>query len=170
MATSLDAAGLSTLLDNLDGDIDNIEQALQPLLERALSETTSKLPLLDKAKLYVTVAYAIESIIFSYLRLNGANAKEHPVFRELTRVKQYFEKVKQAEEKETRPNMAIDKGAACRFIKAGIHTRFDDNGSPKPFPKTPQYKMEYASSQDKTRKRRAEGDDGDEKKKSRRSR
>jgi exosome complex protein LRP1 len=33
-------------------------------LKSALSETSSKLPLLDKAKLYVLVTYAIESMLF----------------------------------------------------------------------------------------------------------
>ncbi|CAL3968376.1 unnamed protein product, partial [Diplocarpon coronariae] len=32
-----------------------------------------------------------------YLRLHGVNAREHPVFKELTRVKQYFDKIKAAE-------------------------------------------------------------------------
>lgn len=48
------------------------------------------------------------------------DAKQHPVFRELTRVKQYFEKIKVLEtEPEERP-MALDKAAAGRFIKHGL--------------------------------------------------
>lgn len=48
------------------------------------------------------------------------DAKQHPVFRELTRVKQYFEKIKALEtEPEERP-MTLDKGAASRFIKHGL--------------------------------------------------
>ena len=61
---SLDAPDISPLLDALEGNIDNLESALQPLVENALTETTSKLPLLDKAKLYVLVTYAIESMLF----------------------------------------------------------------------------------------------------------
>lgn len=48
------------------------------------------------------------------------DAKQHPVFRELTRVKQYFEKIKALEtEPEERP-MTLDKAAAGRFIKHGL--------------------------------------------------
>jgi len=48
------------------------------------------------------------------------DAKQHPVFRELTRVKQYFEKIKALEtEPEERP-MSLDKEAAGRFIKHGL--------------------------------------------------
>jgi exosome complex protein LRP1 len=57
----------------------------------------------------------------AYLRLNGVKAREHPVFQELTRVKQYFDKIKAAETPvEKRENMSIDKQAAARFIKAGL--------------------------------------------------
>ena len=57
----------------------------------------------------------------AYLRLHGSNAKAHPVFRELTRVKQYFEKIKIAESKDQgRTGPTIDKPAAGRFIKHAL--------------------------------------------------
>lgn len=61
----------------------------------------------------------------AYLRLHGVKAREHPVFTELTRVKQYFEKIKRAEnpindEARKRENLTLDKGAAGRIIKAGL--------------------------------------------------
>lgn len=56
----------------------------------------------------------------AYLRLNGVNAKEHPVFKELTRVKQYFQKIKDIETPPEKPTMALDKQAAGRFIKHGL--------------------------------------------------
>ncbi len=52
------------LLEQLDDEIDDLEDSLAPVLKSALSTTASKLPLLDKAKLYVLVTYAIESMIF----------------------------------------------------------------------------------------------------------
>lgn len=62
----------------------------------------------------------------AYLRLKGVNAKEHPVFRELTRVKQYFEKIKSAESssESKRENLSLDKQAAGRIIKHAL-VRFD---------------------------------------------
>lgn len=110
-------------LEDLVSNIDELEQALQPLLAQALSASTSRLPLLDKAKLYILTTYALESILFSYLRLHGTEAKSHPVFQELNRVKEYFAKIKTAEEigagGSTR-KVGLDKGAAGRFIKAGL--------------------------------------------------
>lgn len=56
----------------------------------------------------------------AYLRLHGVNAKDHPVFRELTRVKQYFEKIKSLETEPEQRTMRLDKEAAGRFIKHGL--------------------------------------------------
>lgn len=56
----------------------------------------------------------------AYLRLRGVDAKQHPVFRELTRVKQYFEKIKALETEPEQRTMTLDKVAAGRFIKHGL--------------------------------------------------
>lgn len=60
----MEGVDLVPLIESLDENIDDIEEALEPLLKSALSDTTGKLPLLDKAQLYVLVTYAIESILF----------------------------------------------------------------------------------------------------------
>lgn len=119
-STTMDTPDLRPLVDNLSANIDDVEEILAPLINTALSASTSKLPLLDKAKLYTLVTYAIESLLFSYLRLNGLDAKTHPVFAELTRVKQYFEKIKLAETSHVKRNATLDKAAAGRFIKHGL--------------------------------------------------
>jgi len=134
------ASGLQSSLDHLASDIEDLEDSLTPILNAALSASTSKLPLLDKAKLYVLATYAIESLLFSYIRLNGVEAKSHPVFRELARVKQYFDKIKAAESAglkpnaktsaypsaypstnaSAKPNTNLDKDAAGRFVKHAL--------------------------------------------------
>lgn len=61
----------------------------------------------------------------AYLRLNGINAKEHPIFRELTRVKQYFEKIKNLDlGGDKRAPIGLDKEAAGRFIKHALVQQF----------------------------------------------
>jgi exosome complex protein LRP1 len=57
-------SNILALLEQLDDEIDDLEEAISPLTKAPLIETASKLPLLDKAKLYVLVTYAIESILF----------------------------------------------------------------------------------------------------------
>ncbi len=131
----MDSSKILALIEQLDDEIDDLEESLEPLLKAALSDTASKLPLLDKAKLYVLATYAIESMLFceslvsveglrltsipAYLRLHGVKAREHPVFVELTRVRQYFDKIKTAETPAVR-SLILDKDAAHRFVRAGL--------------------------------------------------
>ncbi|KAL8675247.1 MAG: hypothetical protein Q9168_000367 [Polycauliona sp. 1 TL-2023] len=128
----MDTTNLISLLEVLDDDIDDLEETLAPVTKHALGYTASKLPLLDKAQLYILVTYAIESILFSYLRLNGLDAKEHAVFRELTRVKQYFQKVEDVEKIGCkRENLSLDKAAAGRMVRHVLgknhqHANMDD--------------------------------------------
>jgi exosome complex protein LRP1 len=56
----------------------------------------------------------------AYLRLNGINAREQPVFKELTRVRQYFDKINALDAPDMSRLAKLDKGAAARFIKAGL--------------------------------------------------
>ncbi|KAL1959598.1 hypothetical protein VTO42DRAFT_1633 [Malbranchea cinnamomea] len=116
----METTDMAPLLEQLDDDIDELEEVFEPLLSQALSVTAQKMPVMDKAKLYVLVTYTIESLLFSYLRLHGVNAREHPVFTELTRVKQYFEKIKKLETPPEKRTMTVDKHAVGRFIKHGL--------------------------------------------------
>ncbi|KAJ5472544.1 hypothetical protein N7530_006545 [Penicillium desertorum] len=116
----MDPTDLLPLLEQLDDNVDDLEGVLEPLLASTLVKSSNKLPVMDKAKLHVLITYTLESLIFSYLRLHGVDAKQHPVFRELTRVKQYFEKIKALETEPEERSMTLDKAAANRFIKHGL--------------------------------------------------
>ncbi|KAF9888408.1 hypothetical protein FE257_008686 [Aspergillus nanangensis] len=116
----MDATDLLPLLEQLDDNVDDLEEVLESILKGTVTDMSKKLPVLDKAKFHVLVTYTLESLIFSYLRLHGVDAKEHPVFRELTRVKQYFAKIKELETEPEQRTMTLDKEAANRFIKHGL--------------------------------------------------
>lgn len=135
----MDVTDITAQLDQLDGDFDKMEETVKPLIAK-LSEIAAQLPLLDKAKLYVLAAYTIETALFSKrtprhaphtglamlmqasdaLRLQGIDAKAHPIFTELTRVKQYFAKIKAAEEPPAQRTHTLDTQAVIRFIKADL--------------------------------------------------
>lgn len=66
----MDPTKILSLLEQLDDDIDDIEDAVAPFLQKSIPEFASKLPLLDKAKLYTLVTYAIESILFCKLPIH----------------------------------------------------------------------------------------------------
>ncbi|UNI24245.1 hypothetical protein JDV02_010008 [Purpureocillium takamizusanense] len=116
-----ESKGLVRDLDKLDVQLDNLEDALGPLLE-GLDERASQLPLLDRAKLFSLSAYAIESLLFASLKLQGTDAQSHAVFTELKRVQQYFAKIKGVEEPEPQGQRSttVNQEAAARILKADL--------------------------------------------------
>ena len=118
----MDTAAVIDLVDELQDNLEDLEDNLSSILTGSLAATSRKLPLLDRAKLNVLLVYSIESLLFSYLKIHGVQVKEHPVFRELTRVKQYFEKLKAAEipVESAQPTATVNKEAAARVIKHGL--------------------------------------------------
>ncbi|RVD88592.1 uncharacterized protein DFL_002771 [Arthrobotrys flagrans] len=126
-------------LDDFEDNVDAISKTLKPLLEQNLPKHASKLPLFDKAKLYIITTYALESLLYSYLETSATPTADHPIMKELTRVRQYFQKIRDIESKEpkqeekapvasssssaradTRDNLVLDKAAAGRFISAAL--------------------------------------------------
>ncbi|KAF3907891.1 hypothetical protein ABW21_db0201119 [Orbilia brochopaga] len=125
-------------IDDLEDDVDGLSKYLKPLLEENLPKNAAMLPLFDKAKLYIMTTYALESLLWSYLDLTSAATPTHPIMKELTRVRQYFQKVRDIESKDqarekqqaagstpakhvdTRDNLVLDKAAAGRFISAAL--------------------------------------------------
>jgi len=107
------------LLNDLDDSLATLTTTLAPLLTTPLSDLATTLTVADKARLHVLATYALDSLLFSYLRLQGTDTKGHAIMTELTRVHQYFAKIKGAEPAPERP-MALNTSAAERFIKAGL--------------------------------------------------
>lgn len=60
----MDSVDLVPLIEQLDDNIDDLEEALSTVIRDPLSDIAGKLPLLDKAQLYVLITYAIESLLF----------------------------------------------------------------------------------------------------------
>ncbi|KAH6630295.1 Sas10/Utp3/C1D family-domain-containing protein [Chaetomium sp. MPI-SDFR-AT-0129] len=115
----MDVTDVTPQLDQLEEQLKAAEEALAPLLGD-IDDISSKLPLLDKAKLNVLVAYTLESLLFSALRLNGVDAKNHPVFTELSRVKQYMDKIEKLENPPAERENSLNTEAAARFLKSDL--------------------------------------------------
>lgn len=60
----MESVDLTPLIEELEDEVDNVEDILEPLMKKALELTTQNMPVLDKAKLHVTVTYAIWSLLF----------------------------------------------------------------------------------------------------------
>ena len=67
----METDALSTLIDHLEDSLDDLEEKLD-LLGSIIGEKAAKLPLLDRAKVYVLATYAIESLLFCEYRLTGS--------------------------------------------------------------------------------------------------
>jgi hypothetical protein len=52
------------LLHNLSDRLEDVQESLAPLLENTIQELSAKLPVIDKARLYVLAAYTLESLMF----------------------------------------------------------------------------------------------------------
>ncbi|KAK4130144.1 hypothetical protein BT67DRAFT_445996 [Trichocladium antarcticum] len=115
----MDVSDVTPQLEQLEEELSKAQDTLKPLLGD-IGDISNKLPLLDKAKLYVLVAYTIESLLFSALRLNGVETKNHAIFTELTRVKQYMEKIQKLETPAPTRETAVNTEVAARFIKADL--------------------------------------------------
>jgi exosome complex protein LRP1 len=59
----MDVTDINPQLAELSANVDGLEAALKPLIDD-IGSISSKLPLLDKAKLNVLACYAIESLLF----------------------------------------------------------------------------------------------------------
>lgn len=59
-------------------------------------------------------------MVAASLRLNGVDAKNHAIFTELTRVRQYFEKIKKVETPTTERENIVNVEAAVRVLRADL--------------------------------------------------
>ncbi|EPQ60312.1 hypothetical protein GLOTRDRAFT_118629 [Gloeophyllum trabeum ATCC 11539] len=116
---------LKSRLAALNGSLDELQEKLEPLLAQTLPESVVALETLQQAKLQVALPYLVYDLIFIYLKTKGIDPKTHRVVGELDRIRQYFEKIKNAEDPAKRKS-AVDKAAATRFIKHAI-TQIETN-------------------------------------------
>lgn len=103
----------------LSASFDDLEAELEPLFSQTLPETIIGLESIQKAKLQTVLPYLVYDLIFIYLKSKGIDPKTHPVVPELDRIRQYFEKISNAENPPSK-RIEIDKAAAGRFIKHAI--------------------------------------------------
>lgn len=63
----MDTQTILSLVQQLQENVEDLQDNLEPLITGALATTTKKLPLLDRAKLNVLLVYSIESLLFCKL-------------------------------------------------------------------------------------------------------
>lgn len=100
-------------------NIDEVKANLEEFLSNCDAETLSKMEPLDRAQALCLIAQASTTLFALRLRCKGVNLDEHPVSKELERLRLYQEKLHQAlnlSKAPLRPSATINSQAAARFI------------------------------------------------------
>ncbi|KAG8862905.1 hypothetical protein FRB96_000323 [Tulasnella sp. 330] len=121
-----------TVEDVIDS-LDTLEEVLSPILSSPLPETLAKLPPLERAKLQTMLAYVTQDLVYMYLKTRGVNPLTHPVMKQMVEIKKYFDKIREAEDPAKR-KLAVDKGAAKRFIMNAISMSREGEAGPSTTP------------------------------------
>ncbi|KAJ1720583.1 hypothetical protein LPJ53_004807 [Coemansia erecta] len=112
----------------LDLALASVEQALGVLLKHPIAEVVGRLTTLERCELEALAVYAIDTLFWILLKVNGVPPKEHPVMVELQRVQRYIGKINKAKEaveqqeqrEEGKRSMRVDREAAGRFIRSAL--------------------------------------------------
>lgn len=114
---------------DLKDSLEDLQDSLSPLTT-SLESYTQDLDAIAKAKILVTLCYALDSLLFCYLKCTGTRTEEHTIMNELERIRQYVNKIKGANGKRT---TTLNKLAAKRMIVHDLqptpekHIRFEES-------------------------------------------
>lgn len=109
---------IQTRVTEFEHSIGQIEDIFKSLERVPLSDLHSQMSSLDKAKLDLLGAYAVNSLFWVYLKINGEETKDHAIHEEINRVKSYMSRVHEVEDKAKAPR--LDKSATKRFIRNAL--------------------------------------------------
>eukprot|EP00298_Acanthocystis_sp_HF-20_P016219 c21415_g2_i2.p1 GENE.c21415_g2_i2~~c21415_g2_i2.p1 ORF type:complete len:180 (+),score=56.64 c21415_g2_i2:3-542(+) len=130
--------------------IGELEDKLNELLDQQLDDVYQNEDPLKVAQLEISLAYALNSCFFMFLKTQGIPVKEHPVKRELERVKTQMTKLKEAQTGKNQPSARVDPKAAERVINHSIGSKRDTTVP------TNEQQQEETNSNSSSKKRKAE--------------
>ncbi|KAK9472445.1 uncharacterized protein V1510DRAFT_417537 [Dipodascopsis tothii] len=110
----------------LASQISQLETKLAAILDGGINEHTSSQDAIERAKTCTVLLYSLTSMLFSALKVSGADTTNHPVMTDIRRVQDYMAKIKNAEEVAAGRTTTVNKEAADRVVKHALnkHTRF----------------------------------------------
>jgi exosome complex protein LRP1 len=111
-------------LQDLDATITSLEKILEPFFKENLADIMQRLSPLEAAKLNICMAYAVNTLYYLFLKTQGVSPAEHPVKKELERVRLYIQKIKSLTEgKGPGPSLRIDQAATSRMLQHSLVTK-----------------------------------------------
>lgn len=121
-------------LEKVSESIGTVENSVKSLVLNfeTLGNVSQNLKPVEAAKLNVAMAFALANSYFVLMNIKGEMFKDgqnledgcHPIKQDIGRIKTYFSKIKDFEEKLKRkqPEFRLDKDAATRFITHNMAT------------------------------------------------
>eukprot|EP01101_Sappina_pedata_P010175 TRINITY_DN6342_c0_g1_i1.p1 TRINITY_DN6342_c0_g1~~TRINITY_DN6342_c0_g1_i1.p1 ORF type:complete len:132 (-),score=58.27 TRINITY_DN6342_c0_g1_i1:103-459(-) len=102
--------------------VSEIESLISPLFETSMIsyQRSSAISSVDFAKINVLIAYAIDTLYYVNLRVQGRFSPDHPIVKELEHLRSYMNKIRDFTQKKAQPKLKIDIDAAKRFIENEI--------------------------------------------------
>ena len=67
--------------------LENVEPFIEDIVDADLQEIETSCPPIESAKLNVGLAYTLASLYYISLRLKGRSTKEHPIQKDINRIK-----------------------------------------------------------------------------------
>ncbi|KAK9464656.1 hypothetical protein V1512DRAFT_189647, partial [Lipomyces arxii] len=127
------ANDLEALTMELENAMKDFGSSLSSITSVGLNEYVKEMSMIDKAKAHALVLYALNSAVFSALKVGGYTTVDHGVMSDISRVRTYMAKIKNAEELVTGRQLQVDKKAAGRFIKHALsgNDAYDDDRDQK---------------------------------------
>lgn len=123
-----DDSAIQEKLTNFRKSIKKIEGIITTLMKEDVYE---KLSTKEKVDYDLFVAYTLNTLYWLYLRSRNEDPNKNEIKNQLTRIKEYMVKAKNAHERNTiRPT--VNKQVAERFVKHGINYRRGDGDGPPP--------------------------------------
>lgn len=118
-------------VQSLDNSVDQLTEKLEPILKKSLDEIVATSDSqIDRIKIYNNYSYVLISVLFSYLKTLGINTDQHPIMKELTRVKLYMKRLKDLETKMASKDTSKEDAEAARtFIQNTLGTKINGGGA-----------------------------------------
>lgn len=116
---------------SLDASTDQLSEKLEPIMKKSLEETAAIASTdIKNIRIYNNYSYVLISVIFAYLKSLGVNTDQHPIMKELTRIKMYMKRLKDFETKlETKDTSKEDAEASRSFIQQTLGTKINGGGA-----------------------------------------
>lgn len=113
--------------ENLNENLKEVQKVLDQLLP--LKDQYDKLPLPAQIELDLFLAFTLNSLQWTHLRIQGVDPNQHPIKDELQRIRTTMRKWQEVKDREKRPTVDID--AAKRFVRSGLYDPYRATAQPQ---------------------------------------